>query len=177
MKKCLALIFNLLLLTACTPANKKESENQFTFQQSGLYFSQRFITSWRDELPLPVCNECSKQTDKKHTENGPVLFRQINNGNGELIFFYVTGAQHNFALNTGSGQYSVHLKIEDSKLALSINQQQIKLQVNDLIDLKLGTQNYLVALEKLNFIKAKTDSLGPSPANYQANILIWLNND
>lgn len=161
----------------CTPSNDKESENKFTFQQNGLYFSQRFISSWREENPLPVCSECSRQTDKKHTENGPMIFRQINNANGDLVFFYVTGAQYNFALNTGSDQYSVHLNIEDSKLSLAVNLQQIKLKLDETIELKLGTQKYWVLLEKLDFIKAKTESLGPSPANYEANILIWLNND
>jgi len=175
-KKCLAAIFSLSLLIACTPPNANKSDNQFTFHQGGLYFSQRFISNWKEEFALPVCHQCSKQTDKKHSADGPMLFRQINNGNGDLVFFYVTDAQHNFALNTGSAQYSVHLKIEDSHLSLSVNQQEIQFKLNEIIELQLGTQHYLVSLEKLDFIKTKTKILGPSPANYQANILIWLNN-
>lgn len=106
-----------------------------------------------------------------------MLFRQINNANGDLVFFYVTGAQHNFALNTGSAQYSVQLKIEDSNLSLAVKQQQLKLKLNQVTELKLGTYNYWVLLEKLDFLQPKIQLLGPSPANYQANILIWLNNN
>ncbi|MFT6987265.1 MAG: hypothetical protein ACJAT7_003119 [Psychromonas sp.] len=176
-KKCLALIFSLLLLTACSPSNSNENKNQFTFSQGGLYFSQRLITNWAEEIALPVCHECTKQTDKKYTADGPMLFRQINNGNGDLVFLYVTGAQHNFALKTGSAQYSVHLKMADKKLSLSVNQQQIQLKLNDIIELKLGTQNYSILLEKLKFINDETQSLASKPARYQANILIWLNNN
>lgn len=175
MKIHLTLLFSLLLLSACKSSGREEGDNQFTLDNGSLYFSQKFISSWGNDTTLPVCNECSKNIYTQYTPTGPMLFRQVNNENGDLVLLYATHAQHFFAVNTGSNQYTVRLHIEDKNLQLLINRQQIHLTLNEKVEFSLGSQSYFILLTKLNFIAIKKDGLEPQQTDYKANIIIWLN--
>ncbi|WP_019615675.1 hypothetical protein [Psychromonas ossibalaenae] len=186
----LQLFFSLILLFACGPAKKFQSNNQFTFNNGGLYFSQRLISDWGKDVAVPVCKECSKHVYTAYTPTGPMLFRQVNNGRGDLIFFYAANAQHSFALNTGSGQYMAHLQLKNKKLYFSVNEESIELKLNEQNTFQFGSQSYFVSLKKIKFIEARQpDSKSKQatfiessqaeaqskPMDYRADILIWLN--
>ncbi|WP_028866294.1 hypothetical protein [Psychromonas aquimarina] len=171
----LQLLFSLILLCACGPAKEFQPKNQFTFENGGLYFSQRLISDWVKDVAVPVCKECTKHVYTAYTPTGPILFRQINNGRGDLIFFYAANALHSFALNTGSGQYMAHLQLKDKKLYFSVNQQRIELKLNEQNAFQFGAQSYFISLTKIKFIDNIRQDSQPKQREYRADILIWLN--
>lgn len=165
----------MLLSTRPAYAQGKMS-NQFYLQEGALYFSKHQVSNWLANNPLPICRECSKNIYSKSTAAGPMLFRQINDANGELVLLQATiRAAHSFALNTGSAQYSVTLLVDDKNNVLHINHQAIHLQKNEKVQITLATQRYFILLQSLEVKKNKksqTNSLQPS---YKADIIIWLN--
>lgn len=174
MKIYSTLITVLLLLCACNPFNPIDPNNQFTLKDNHLYFRQRLLTSWEKGAILPVCKHCSKNVYAKQSPAGQMLFRQINDESAHLVLFYASKVQHSFALNTGEAQYSVHLKTVNKQLQISINGNQIKLHKKDKIVLTLGSQEYFILLEKLQFINESNPKFSPKQLNYFADILIWL---
>jgi hypothetical protein len=143
--------------------------------EGGLYFSQQFISHWGKERTLPICYHCNKYTEKKHTPMGSMLFRQVNDGNGELVFFSASDAQYGFALKTGRGQFSVRLQNEGEHLQLLINHQKIHLTVNEITELTLADQNYYILLEQFKLSEYKVEGSDTPNSHYKATIIIWLN--
>lgn len=169
-----AMLFLLLLLCGCGPRVREESNNQFSLIDGYLYFSERFISNWANDIQLPVCKSCSKNVYSQYSPSGPMLFRQVNDENGDLVLLYATDVQNFFALNLGSVQYSVTLHINDDNLHLMIEQQIIPLQLNKKIKFKLGLQSYYALLSKLNFLNVEKQDLKLQKINYEADITIWI---
>jgi len=176
MKIYLTLILSILLLSSRPAYAQKTTDNQFSLQNGALYFSEHLISKWEKDSALPICNDCSKNTYSKTTSTGPMLFRQINDANGELVLLQAAiRPPHSFALNTGRAQYSVTLLVDDKNNVLHIDQQTIHLQKNKKVELTLAAQQYFILLQTL---KVKTDKKALAsalPTIHKAEIIIWLN--
>jgi len=111
-----------LLLSACNPFATNESGNQFRLEKQNLFFEEYMLDHWQEE-DIPYCKLCVFSIYNKKMLPGAMLFRQINNSRGELVFFTATNIRHGFALPTGSATYAINAKREGEKFILSTDQQ------------------------------------------------------
>lgn len=176
MKIYLALLLNLILLNISQVYARGKNDNQFSLQEGALYFSNHLVSDWIENTPLPICRECSKSIYSKSAATGPMLFRQINDANGELVLLQAEiRPMHSFALNTGRDQYSAILLVDNENSALHINHKKIRLQKNKTVEFKLATQRYFILLQSTKVKTVKKYQKSQLPAIYKANIMIWLN--
>lgn len=172
MKRWLTLLLTLTIC-ACDRAVIDERNNQFSVKEGQLYFTKQFISNWASDIQLPICNNCSKNVYSQYSPTGPMLFRQVNNENGDLVLLYATGVRDLFALNLGVSQYSVSLKMTDNKLQLSVDQKTVSLELNQRIKFQLDGRDYYVLLTKLNPTLQQKSNLMPQRTSYEADITIW----
>jgi len=172
----LTLLLSIMLLNSNQAYAQETTDNQFSLKNGALYFSKHIISDWGENSTLPICIECSKNIYSKSSASGPMLFRQINDANGELVLLQAEiQPSHSFALNTGRAQYSVTLLVDNENNVLHINHKTIRLQKNKTIELTLATQRYFILLQSLEVKTGKKDQANSLATKYKADILIWLN--
>lgn len=139
--------FSLLLLTACNPFIQNETENQFFIKKEKLFFMNHELLTWHNKT-LPYCKQCSFNIHTKKMSSGSMLFRQINNKRGDLVFLFATNILQPFALQTGRGSYSIVTKVEQQKVVLSLNSQPpLMLVINQ--PQRLALEGYFVSLASI----------------------------
>jgi len=116
------LFFLLFLISACKPFLGSDMDNQFTLKQQILLFQGQELSHWQGEQ-IPHCKHCLLSIYTKKMLPGAMLFKQINNSRGELIFFSASNTRHSFALPTGSATYAITAKREAGRFILSTDQQ------------------------------------------------------
>jgi hypothetical protein len=164
----------LLLLNACQNVDSKNSNNQFQNINGKLNFDNKALSSWL-EATTPSCELCRLKDYQKVSPAGPILFQKINNKHGKLIFFSVKNARVSFALSTGSRQHSIRLKMIDEKLSIAVDQTSFfRLNKNDVVNLKIGSQYYFIKLTTLTFNNLNVKGRASEKTSYMADIIIWL---
>jgi len=154
-------IFLMLLLAACGPSSNGDKNNQFNKKNKQLFFEDHKLAYWSDKA-LPECHSCSFNIYSKKMLPGAMLFKQINNERGDLVFLSATNIRYSFALQTGGRSYSIATKIEDKKIKLTIGDlQPLIVSVNQKQQIRLGLTNYFIKVQKLNHEKKSV------------NVIIW----
>ncbi|WP_022942206.1 hypothetical protein [Psychromonas hadalis] len=147
----------LCSLVACNPFANNETGNQFVLKKNKLFFMGHDLVDWQGKT-LPECELCSFNIHTKKMLPGAMLFRQINNERGDLVFLIASNIRYSFALQTGGQSYSIRVKIEDGKLALTTSStNSLLLAVNQQKKLTLGGLSYFVLLHKVNLEKESVD--------------------
>jgi hypothetical protein len=156
LKTFTSLLF-LLLLMACMPTSKSEVENQFSQKNKQLLFLDHKLVYWSDKT-LPQCKQCSFNIYTKKMLPDSMLFKQINNERGDLVFVVANNIRYSFALQTGGRSYSILVKIEGGKVRLNVGAQQaFYLTVNEKVKITLGLTNYFIKLQEINREKKSVD--------------------
>lgn len=99
-----------------------------------------------------------------------MFFKQITDERGDLVLYYTNNVAHNFAFNTGIEQHTAILTVNDGKISLKINNQQVNLKLTRVSEFTINQQSYYVALQKLKI----NDTREGQSYNYQATLLFWL---
>ena len=152
-------IFVLLIsmLMACEPSPDGEAGNQFSQKKKQLFFMDHKLVHWSDKV-LPYCQRCSFNLYSKKMLPGSMLFKQVNDERGDLVFLSATNIRYSFALQTGGRSYSIAVKIEGEKIQLTVeNQQSLLSSVNQKQQIRLGLTNYFIKIQKLNHKKGSVD--------------------
>lgn len=82
---------------------------------------------------------------------GKMLFKQINNERGDLVFLSANNIRYSFGVQTGGQSYSFAIKIEGDKAKFNIEQQQpFYLSLNQKQKVILGVNSYFVKLQEID---------------------------
>ncbi|PKG39755.1 hypothetical protein [Psychromonas sp. Urea-02u-13] len=174
MFKTIAVMFSLLLLSACQSVNSETDNNQFQIHDEQLLFDNEMLVMWTSTT-IPSCQQCNLTTHSKKTAAGPILFTTINNEHGELILESIKKARHSFAFKVGKEQHSIRLKIADRKLSVSLNQAEyLILNKHEKRSLNIADSNYFIKLDRLYLPDKETKGKTSEQATYEADIVIWL---
>ncbi len=159
-----ALLFSLLLLIACNPFTDNGGDNQFSVKKRNLYFMGHDLGNW-SEKQLPYCKQCSFNIHTKKMLPRAMLFKQVNNARGDLVFLSTTNIRYNFALQTGGRSYSIAVMLKEDKVQLTAEgQEALILLVNKKQEIRLGLINYFIKVQKINH------------ENEAVDIIIWPEN-
>jgi len=80
---------------------------------------------------------------------GTMLFRQVNNPRGELVFFGATNIRQGFALPTSLATYAITVKKQGGKFILSTDQQHaVIISSQQKSTLVLDDESYFVWLQE-----------------------------
>jgi len=140
--------FLLLLVSACNPFSSNESGNQFRLEKETLFFQERILTRWQDEQ-IPYCEQCVFTIYNKKMLPGAMLFRQVNNLRGELVFFTATNIRQGFALPTSLATYAITVKKQGDRFILSTDQQHaVIISAQKKSTLVLDDESYFVWLQE-----------------------------
>jgi hypothetical protein len=159
MLQTVTILISLFLLMACMPASKSEIENQFSQKNKQLLFLDHKLVYWSDNA-LPQCKHCSLNIYTKKMIPDSMLFKQVNNERGDLVFIAASNVRYSFAFQTGGRSYSVSVKIEGEQVRLNVGAQQaFYLTANEKEKITLGLTNYLIKLQKINRKKKSVDMI------------------
>lgn len=140
----------LVVLSACNPFSAKQGENQFTKKNKQLSFMGHKLGYWSNK-DVPQCTLCSYTIYSKKMIPGAMLFKQINNERGDLVFLAADNIRYSFGLQTGGRTYSIAIKIEGDKTKVTVGQQQpFYLTINQKQKVMLGVNSYFVKLQKID---------------------------
>ncbi len=120
------------------------------------------LTHWSNKT-LPQCKQCSFNIYSKKISPSSMLFKQINNERGDLVFLVASNIRYSFALQTGGRSYSIETIIEGNKVKLNIGTQKaLYLTVNEKQKITLGLTTYFIKLQRVN------------SDNESIDLIIWL---
>ena len=157
MFRLITIILFISSITACKPFSSVESENQFTLKNKQLVFMGHKLGYW-SEKEIPQCKLCSFNIYTKKIPKGAMLFKEVNNERGDLVFLSAANLRHHFALQTGGHSYSIGIKINNQMLLLSSAFfEDITLKINEVKLLEMDNENYFVSLQKVNAEKGSVD--------------------
>ena len=115
------------------------------------------LVHWSDKT-LPECQACSFNLYSKKMLPSSMLFKQVNNERGDLVFLSATNIRYSFALQTGGRSYSISIKIAGQEVRLTVaRQQEIQLSVNQKQKIRVGLTNYFIKVQKVNREKQSVD--------------------
>lgn len=156
--------FGLLLLTACNPFAHKEGSNQFTLKKDKLSFMRHELAVWHAKK-LPYCTQCSFNIYSKKMFPTPMLFKQINNERGDLVFLAASNIRYSFALQTGGQTYPMMIeKVEGKYILKAPSSSTFTLTLNQVQKLNLGSVSYSFSLQKIHAKQSSVD------------LVFWLSN-
>ncbi|MCP5076719.1 MAG: hypothetical protein GY951_01475, partial [Psychromonas sp.] len=143
-------ILFISLLVACKPSADSGKQDQFYQKNKQLFFMDHKLVHWLDKR-IPECQTCSFNIYSKKMLPGAMLFKQINDERGDLVFLSATNIRYSFALQTGGRSYSIAVDIEGEKVQFAVEGlQPFIASVNDNQRIRLGFTNYFVKVKKIN---------------------------
>jgi len=138
----------LALLSACDPSVNQASGNQFRLEKKKLFFLSHELPFWQEEK-APYCEFCSFNLYSKKMLPTSMLFRQVNNESGDLVFLAATNIRHGFALQTGIRSYAIQISQQGEAFTLTYDMQKLMtLHPNQKDSVLLGDERYFVVLRK-----------------------------
>lgn len=140
----------VLLLSACDPSANQESANKFILKKGKLYFSHHELTLWQNKT-IPYCELCSFNLYSKKMLPGAMLFREVNNQRGDLLFLVASNLRYGFSIQTGGGTHSVQIKEQEGSFSIDFDGGElIRLTLNQKQKISLGGLNYIMLLQKID---------------------------
>ncbi len=147
----------LLLLSACSPSTDDKSNNQFSLKKQKIFFLKRELSSWGDQNVIQ-CTKCTLNIYNKKSLAGAMLFYQVNNPSGDLVYLLVTNISYGFALQTGGSVYFVYIQKNKEKFTLKVGSEiSLLLTLNEPQTLVLGDRRYSFSLQDINEEKQSVD--------------------
>ncbi|PKF61253.1 hypothetical protein CW745_11515 [Psychromonas sp. psych-6C06] len=152
--------FLVVLLSACNPFSgdgKANSNNQFMMKKNKLYFDGHELTEWKNKA-IPHCEQCSFNLYTKKMLPGAMLFRQVNNPRGDLLFLSASNIRYGFALQAGGDSHSVRINKKEGEMMMVVDSTITHALIKDMpVTIRLGQDSFNVVLKKIDSKKEAID--------------------
>ena len=153
----IGLLLATLALTACNPFSKNSAGSQFVSQKKQLVFMGHRLGNWSDKA-IPQCTLCALNVYTIKLNRDVMLFKQINDERGDLVFLAATNVSHRFALQTGVYSYPVAMQIKEGGVEVTIGEQEpFLLILNQKQKMLLGEINYFIELQLIDIKHGAVD--------------------